>query len=219
MSQAYELSDAARQASARARSAALGGTPVLVLSRPGMQGSSGEHARDRHTAAEVGLIDAGLTALRRRFGIDELVLLGFSSGGAVVANLLARRDDVACAVIGSAPLDLAEYYRRPDGSLPDEYTMRRRRAGRSRCRASAASARAPRSTSSATGRTGWCRPTAWTAWVAAAQRAGLHVACGAGRRPGSAGSRPRRGGIRHLTVSRGFEVAWACATGMPAGRR
>ena len=66
VSQAYELSDAARQASARARSAALGGTPVLVLSRPGMQGSSGEHARDRHTAAEVGLIDAGLTALRAR---------------------------------------------------------------------------------------------------------------------------------------------------------
>ncbi|HEX8375649.1 MAG TPA: hypothetical protein VF606_10765 [Geminicoccaceae bacterium] len=91
VSEAYELSDAARHASARTRSAALGGTPVLVLGRPGMQGSSGEHARDRHTTAEVGLVDAGLTALRRRFGIEELVLLGFSSGGAVVANLLARR--------------------------------------------------------------------------------------------------------------------------------
>jgi hypothetical protein len=51
--------------------------------------------------------------------------------------------------------------------------------------------------------------------VAAAQRAGLHVHAAqvAGQdRPdlgrGAAAS-------RHLTVSRGFEVAWACATGMP----
>ncbi|WP_380068067.1 alpha/beta fold hydrolase [Dankookia sp. GCM10030260] len=214
VSQAYELSDAARHASARARSAALGGMPVLVLGRPGMRGSSGEHARDRHTTAEVGLVDAALTALRRRFGIEELVLIGFSSGGAVVANLLARRDDIACAVIGSAPLDLAAYYRRPDGSLPDDYTMR------------ATELADPMQS------VGGIRPgaeiyvigdrqdrmvpaTAWTAWVAAAQRAGLpvHAAQVAGQdRPdlgrGAAAS-------RHLTISRGFEVAQACTTGMP----
>jgi hypothetical protein len=28
------------------------------------------------------------------------------------------------AVIGLAPLDLAQYYRRPDGSLPDYFAMR-----------------------------------------------------------------------------------------------
>jgi alpha-beta hydrolase superfamily lysophospholipase len=51
-------------------------------------------------------------------------VLGFSSGGVIVADLLARRSDVRCAVIGSAPLDLTQYYRRPDGSLPDYFAMR-----------------------------------------------------------------------------------------------
>ncbi|TDH62214.1 hypothetical protein E2C06_12550 [Dankookia rubra] len=214
VSEAYELSDAARHASARARSAALGAMPVLVLGRPGMRGSSGEHARDRHTTAEVALVDAGLTALRRRFGIEELVLLGFSSGGAVVANLLARRGDVACAVIGSAPLDLEAYYRRPDGSLPEGYTMR---AGELADPLDSIGEIRPGAEIYVIGdrRDRMVPATAWTAWVAAAQRTGLHVHAAevAGQdRPdlgrGAAAS-------RHLTISRGFEVARACAVGMP----
>jgi hypothetical protein len=57
--------------------------------------------------------------------------------------------------------------------------------------------------------------TTWTAWVTAAQQAGLHVHAAqvAGQdRPdlgrGAAAS-------RHLTVSRGFEVAQACTAGRP----
>ncbi|WP_431271285.1 alpha/beta hydrolase family protein [Dankookia sp. P2] len=214
VSPAYELSDAARHAFAQARSAALGGIPVLVLGRPGMQGSSGDHAQDRHTRAEVALVDAGLTALRQRFGIEELVLLGFSSGGAVVANLLPRRDDIACAVIGSAPLDLKAYYRRPDGSLPDGYAMR---AGALADPLDSIPAIRPGPEIYVIGdRQDRMVPAAsWTAWVAAAQQAGLqvHAAQVAGLdRPdlgrGAAAS-------RHLTASRGFEVARACATGMP----
>ena len=214
LSLAYELTDAARHASARARSAALGGLPVLVLGRPGMQGSSGNHARDRHSRAEVALVDAGLTALRRRFGIEELVLLGFSSGGAVVGNLLARRDDIACAVIGSAPLDLKAFYRLPDGSLPDSYTMRAGELAdplqslggiRSGAEIYVIGDRQDRMVPA----------TAWTAWVAAARRQGLHVhaaqVAGHDRPDLSRGA----AASRHLTISRGFEVAQACAHGMP----
>ena len=213
VSDAYELSDAARHASARARSAALGGTPVLVLGRPGLRGSSGDHARDRHTAAEVGLVDAGLTALRRRFGIEELVLLGFSSGGAVVANLLARRNDIACAVIGSAPLDLEAYYRRPDGSLPDSYAMR---SGELADPLDSLQAIRPGAEIYVIGdrRDRLVPASSWTTWVTAAERRGLHVHAAevAGL------DRPEFGrgatASRHLTISRGFEVARACAIGM-----
>lgn len=53
---------------------------MVLVGRPGMHGSSGDHARDRHTRAEVDLLDAKLTALRRRYGFRGFVLSGFSSG-------------------------------------------------------------------------------------------------------------------------------------------
>ena len=118
VSEHYEHSPASRRAAAEALSAALGGMPVVLMARPGMHGSSGDHARDRHTEEEVALIDAALTQLRQRHGLGPLTIHGFSSGGAILANLLARRDDIRCAVITSAPLDLAQFYRRRDGTLP-----------------------------------------------------------------------------------------------------
>jgi dienelactone hydrolase len=216
VSEYYELTDESRRASAETRSGALGGMPVLVLGRPGMHGSSGDHARDRHTVAEVELVDAALTELRRRYGFQDLVLLGFSSGGVIVADLLARRSDVRCAVIGSAPLDLAEYYRRPDGSLPDYFVMRSDeladpmravRTIRSNAEIFVIGDRGDRIVPA----------TAWEAWVAAARRRGVHVYAAevAGQ------DRPELGGSvasRHLTVSRSMEVAKACAAGMPADR-
>src|ERR687889_1026744 len=89
------------------RAAASGGTPVVLLARPGMHGSSGDHARDRHTTDEVELVDDALTRLRQRHGFRDLSLVGFSSGGAVVANLLARRGGVPCAAPAPAPLAMA----------------------------------------------------------------------------------------------------------------
>ncbi|TCZ64369.1 alpha/beta fold hydrolase [Roseicella aquatilis] len=214
VSEAYELSDAARQASAGARSAALGGLPVLILSRPGMQGASGDHARDRHTRAEVALVDAAVDELRRRFGLREIVLLGFSSGGAIVANLLARRDDIACAVIGSAPLDLAQYYSRPDGIASEAYAMRNGEladpmrslpALRGTAEIYVIGDRQDRMVPAS----------AWEAWVVAARRAGLHVhaaqVAGQDRPDYGRGATP----TRHLTISRGFEVAAACARDVP----
>jgi hypothetical protein len=64
----YEVPAASRRAAAEALSEA-GGRPVFLIGRPGMHGSSGDHARDRHTGAEVELVDAALDraapALRR----------------------------------------------------------------------------------------------------------------------------------------------------------
>ncbi len=99
--------------------------PVILLARPGMHGSSGDHAQDRQTEAEVQLISEALTQLRQRFGFKDFAAFGFSSGGVVVANLLTRRADIRCAVIASAPLDLAEFYQSPrEGEVPDIYALR-----------------------------------------------------------------------------------------------
>jgi dienelactone hydrolase len=189
------------------------------MARPGMHGASGDHARDRHTEAEVALIDAALTQLRQRHGLGELTIHGFSSGGAILANLLARRDDISCAVITSAPLDLAQFYRRRDGTLPDHYATRA--AGFADPIRTIAEATVPRSDATVfvlgDRRDRNVPPATWDAWVAAARRAGLHVFVEEIR----GYERPELGSgeqSSHHTTSRGFEVAQACARGMPPER-
>jgi dienelactone hydrolase len=212
----YELSAETRRSAAAELSSAMGGVPVILIGRPGMHGSSGDHARDKHTWAEVALVDAALTQLRRRHGFQDFVLSGFSSGGAITANLLARRTDIRCAVIGSAPLDLAAFYRGPDGVVPDHYAMRRAdfadplrtvRAIRSDAIIVVLGDRRDRRVPAS----------AWDAWVAAAQRAGLRVF--AAEATGFDPSEP--GGAAnsyHQATGRGMEVAHACAAGEPAER-
>jgi dienelactone hydrolase len=219
VSEHYEHSPASRRAAAETLSAALGGMPVVLMARPGMHGSSGDHARDRHTEAEVALLDAALTQLRQRHGLGELTVHGFSSGGAILANLLARRGDIRCAVITSAPLDLAQFYRRRDGVLPDHYATRA--AGFADPIRTIADAVPRRSDTTVfvLGDRGDRNvpPAAWDAWVAAARRAGLHVVV----EEIKGFERPELGGgerSSHHTTSRGFEVAQACASGMPPER-
>ncbi|HYI83183.1 MAG TPA: hypothetical protein VEX11_08255 [Acetobacteraceae bacterium] len=212
-SEHYELSPETRDYGAEALSGAMGGMPVVLMARPGMHGSSGNHARDRHTVAEVELMDSALTALRERHGFQDFALFGFSSGGPVVANLLARRSDIRCAVIGSAPLDLALFYQRQDGMTPDYFAMRNGefadpmrtvRSIRSAAPIFVIGDRRDRSVPAS----------AWDSWVAAARKAGLHV-----HSAEIAGlERPELGGtleMHHQTSSRGMEVAQACATGAP----
>jgi dienelactone hydrolase len=182
------------------------------MGRPGMHGSSGDHARDRHTQEAVQLVDAALTELRRRHGFQDFALSGFSSGGQLVANLLARRSDIRCAVIASAPLDLALYYRRPDGATPDYFAMRRGELAdpmrtvqgmRSHATVFVIGDTRDRSVPHA----------AWKAWEAAARRQGMRVFDA-----DIAGSdRPELGGgeTRHITGVRALEAAHACAAGAP----
>ena len=215
-SEYYELSQETRDFGADALSGAMGGIPVILMARPGMHGSSGNHAQDRHTEAEVALLDAAVSQLRQRYGFPDLALFGFSSGGTIVANLLARRSDIRCAVIGSAPLDLEQFYERQDGRTSDYYTMHRddladpmRTVGSIRSGATIFVIGDQRDRN--------VPADAWGSWVAAASRAGLHVYSA----EISGLERPELGGTlqsHHHTSSRGMEVAYGCATGMPAGR-
>lgn len=211
----YEAPAGARRTAAEALSAAAGGAPVVLLARPGMHGSSGHHARDRHTRAEVELVDAALTELRRRHGFRDILLSGFSSGGAVAANLLARRGDVRCAVLASAPLDLAAFHRGPDGTLPDHYAMREGgladpmltvRAIRPDATIVVLGDRRDRKVPSA----------AWEAWAAAARRAGLRVA--AAEVSGLDPAEPAGEASFHKTEAHGLAAALACAADEAAPR-
>jgi dienelactone hydrolase len=212
VSEFYEHTAQSRRVAAEALAGAMPGVPVFLMGRPGMHGSSGDHAEDRHTQAAVLLVDAALDELKRRHGFRDFALSGFSSGGMLVANLLARRGDIRCAVIASAPLDLALYYRRQDGLTPDHFAMRRGdladpmrtvREIRSDATVFVIGDARDRSVPHA----------AWEAWEAAARRRGLRVfdAEVAGF------DRPELGGgqTHHLTGMRGLEAAHACATDVP----
>ena len=212
VSEHYETSPEARRAVAEALSAAMGGRPVVLLARPGMHGSSGDHARDRHTTDEVELVDDALTRLRQRHGFRDLSLVGFSSGGAVVANLLARRGDVRCAALASAPLDMAAFHRGRDGAVTDHYAMRNGDMAdpmrsvvdiRSTATVFVLGDRYDRSVPAP----------AWEAWAAAARRAGLRVH--AAEVGGLDRSELGGGRSHHITGVRALEVAYACATGTP----
>ncbi len=216
VSEYYELSPETRRAGVEALSGAMGGLPVINMARPGMHGSSGNHALDRHSQAEVELLDDALTQIRKRFGFAEFVIAGFSSGGTITANLLARRTDIRCAVIASAPLDLAGYYRRDDGTALDYYNMRSGdladpmdslRTIRSDATVFVFGDQGDRNVPASS----------WGAWVDAARRAGLHVY--AAEVPGL--ERPELGGnvaSRHHTSSYAMEVSYACAKDVPAAQ-
>lgn len=77
------------------------GVPFILLARPGTFGSSGEH-KQRRRELEPRLVSAALDEIRKRHAIDELVLVGLSGGGHIVASLLGWRSDVVCAVPASA---------------------------------------------------------------------------------------------------------------------
>lgn len=214
VSEFYEHTPRSRRLAAEVLAGTMPGVPVILMGRPGMHGSSGDHAEDRQTEDEVRLLDAALTELRRRHGIRDFALSGFSSGGVIVANLLARREDIGCAVIASAPLDLGQFHRRQDGAVTDHFAMHggeladpMRSVGRIRPGGATVFVigdRRDRSVPHA----------AWQAWEAEARRRGLRVLDAA-----VAGSdRPELGARNtyHITGNRALEVAHACATGVPA---
>ncbi len=81
--------------------------PYVHLARPGILGSTGHHL-DRRRPREVALVDAALTRLKAHFGWRRLNLVGQSGGGHLVAALIARRDDIGCAVITSGNTAVAQ---------------------------------------------------------------------------------------------------------------
>jgi len=81
--------------------------PYVRFSRPGVYGSSGDHKR-RRLIREVDIVQAGLEALKKRYGIRRFALSGQSGGGHIVASILPRRTDIICAVITSGAVAVRE---------------------------------------------------------------------------------------------------------------
>ncbi|MBW8269839.1 alpha/beta hydrolase family protein [Caldovatus aquaticus] len=217
----YELTAELRWSGAEMLSAVMGGLPVVLLARPGMHGSSGDQAQDRHSHDEVELLDAALTELRRRHPwIRDFAAVGFSSGGTVLANLLTRRADIRCAVLASAPLDLGEYYRTAGGgggggvAALDSLAMRDDLADPMRALAGGRKLPADATVFVMGDHHDRRVPAAaWEHWAEAARRAGLQVLIA--EIPGH--DRPDLGGpveTRHHTSGRALEVGYACASGM-----
>lgn len=77
------------------------GVPSIFLARPGTYGSSGKHYTTRGRPIEATVVNAALDAVVKRYKIGSLSLGGHSGGGTLVAELLAHRNDLRCAVISS----------------------------------------------------------------------------------------------------------------------
>jgi hypothetical protein len=77
--------------------ASKAGVPLILLTRPGTFGSSGDH-KQRRRILEPKLMSQALDELKVRYGVRELTLVGLSGGGHIVASLLGWRSDIACAV-------------------------------------------------------------------------------------------------------------------------
>ncbi|HEY7552288.1 MAG TPA: prolyl oligopeptidase family serine peptidase [Hyphomicrobiaceae bacterium] len=97
----YRDNDPARLKAEMRAIAASAGRPAIFIARPGVYGSSGQHA-NRRQVREVELMDGALDEIKRRHRIGRFVLAGQSGGGHVVGAMLARRQDVECAVLTSA---------------------------------------------------------------------------------------------------------------------
>lgn len=75
--------------------------PVYVVARPGVLGSSGLHVIGG-VHREHAFIAAAIDELKRRHGIDRIVLGGQSGGARLSAQLVASgRTDIDCAVMAS----------------------------------------------------------------------------------------------------------------------
>lgn len=84
------------------------GVPVVIVARPGTYGSSGDHGQ-RRQVQEFMALNGALDALRSRYGIGQLVLLGHSGGATAAAALLTLgRTDIKCAVMTSGAFSLVQ---------------------------------------------------------------------------------------------------------------
>ena len=84
------------------------GVRFVFIARPGVFGSSGNHAA-RRSANEMLTMNAALDAVKARLGLTDIVLAGQSGGSTVAAALLTLgRRDISCAVLGSGLLSVVE---------------------------------------------------------------------------------------------------------------
>lgn len=90
------------------RLAAQSGVRIVFVARPGVFGSSGNHA-NRRSVAEMLAMNAAVDALKVRLALTDIVLAGQSGGSTIAAAMLTLgRRDVTCAVLGSGLLSVVE---------------------------------------------------------------------------------------------------------------
>lgn len=75
--------------------------PYIIVARPGVYGSSGNH-RERRRPKEFASLNAAVDAIKRHYGLEQVVLAGQSGGSTAAAAVLTLgRTDVKCAAMGS----------------------------------------------------------------------------------------------------------------------
>jgi hypothetical protein len=94
--------------------------PAIHLARMGVDGSSGSH-RNRKTQLELQATNLALDAIKRRYRFQTFEIFGNSGGSTVIAGLLAVRNDIGCAVLGSGQLS---GHRDHPGVPPQEQPIR-----------------------------------------------------------------------------------------------
>lgn len=77
--------------------------PAIYLARMGIDGSSG-HFADRRTYLELWVTSRAIDAIKKRHNITVLDIVGQSGGSTLLSVLLAKRQDISCAVLGSGLL-------------------------------------------------------------------------------------------------------------------
>jgi len=82
--------------------------PYILMARPGTFGSSGYHYDRRREGKEGRLLNAAVDAVKEKYGLKKIVVVGQSGGGHVVAQILTLRNDISCAVMASALLSFRD---------------------------------------------------------------------------------------------------------------
>jgi predicted esterase len=81
------------------------GMPLIMIARPGVYGSSGNHA-NRRRIREMKLVNAAITEIRKRYQIKETGLTGQSGGGTVAAYVMGNQPHLRCVAITSGALSM-----------------------------------------------------------------------------------------------------------------
>ena len=107
-----------------------GPEPVAWLGRP-CQYVMPEHGQNcdtpywttrRYAPEIVDGVNAAIDIVKRRSGAEQIILVGYSGGGAIAVLLAARRADVVKVVTVAADLDLT-YWTKRDGLAPMEGSL------------------------------------------------------------------------------------------------
>lgn len=77
------------------------GGPFVFLAKPGAYGSAGKTFDLTHTKLEAEIVQAQIQAVTRHYHIRNWALGGHSAGATLVAQLIAERSDIRCAVMSS----------------------------------------------------------------------------------------------------------------------